>query len=175
MTNLKPTVAIYRNCTRILAQPLCEVSYLDAFMHNWANPQKFDNELSVPSDRHYEKPLFKNLPEVRIAPSTPPGGTDKNSTCKILRLTYAQLDQPTHVFPPPTSQSPWFHLRYKRYTYFIKDMSQLNIQKMKIIWNVPIDVFFYILVKLTITVAWSTCAQIKKLKLIYAQLNQPTP
>ena len=23
-------------------------------MHNWANPQKFENELSVPSDRHYE-------------------------------------------------------------------------------------------------------------------------
>ena len=27
---------------------------LDAFMHNWANPKKFENELSVPSDRHYE-------------------------------------------------------------------------------------------------------------------------
>ena len=27
-------------------------SKLDAFMHNWVNPQKIENELSVPSDRH---------------------------------------------------------------------------------------------------------------------------
>ena len=38
-----------------------------------------------------------------------------------------------------------------------------------------IDIFFYIFVKLTLNVAWSTCASIKMLKLIYAQLDQPTP
>ena len=27
---------------------------MDAFMHNWADPQKFANELSVQSYRHYE-------------------------------------------------------------------------------------------------------------------------
>ena len=26
---------------------------LDALMHNWANPRKFENELGVPSDRQY--------------------------------------------------------------------------------------------------------------------------
>ena len=29
-------------------------------MHNWANPQKFENELSVPSDSHDAQSLFKN-------------------------------------------------------------------------------------------------------------------
>ena len=38
-----------------------------------------------------------------------------------------------------------------------------------------IGVFYYIFVKLTINVAWSTSASIKKLKSIYAQLDQPTP
>ena len=27
--------------------------YVGGFMHNWANPQKMENVLSVPSERHY--------------------------------------------------------------------------------------------------------------------------
>ena len=60
---------------------------LDAFMHNWANPQKFENEFVC------------QVIEVQIAPSPPPGGI--RATCKIL--IYAQMDQPTHVFIPSAS------------------------------------------------------------------------
>ena len=51
-------------------------------MHNWANPQKMKNELSVPSDRHHAYTLFKNLLDVQITPSTPPGGAEKTAYVK---------------------------------------------------------------------------------------------
>ena len=64
-----------------------------------SQPPKIGNELCVPSDRHL----------VAVAGGgwwLVAGGGEKISTCKILRLIYAQLDQPTHSFLPSASQSP---------------------------------------------------------------------
>ena len=69
-------------------------------------------------------------------------GAEKSSTYKMWRLIYVQLDQPTHLFLKSASQPVWFHLSCKSYTYFTKDISQLDLQKMKRICNVLIDVFF---------------------------------
>ena len=51
--------------------------YMDAFMHNWTNPQKskMSQVCQVIDLMHC---LFLNWPEVQIKPITPPGGGEQN-------------------------------------------------------------------------------------------------
>ena len=53
----------------------------DAFMHNWANPQKIENKLGeVCQVIDIMNSLYlKNNRKSKLHPI--PGGTDKNSTC----------------------------------------------------------------------------------------------
>ena len=101
----------------------------------------------------------------KLNPTHHLAAVSQTNTHKIFRLINAQLDQPTHSFLLSASHSPWFHISFISYTYCIKDIPQLDLQKMWIIFNMFIDIFFLTFVKLTIIVAWFTCASIKILNL----------
>ena len=55
----------------------------------------------------------------------------------MLKLIYAQLDQPTPLFLQSSSQSPWFDQNFKNFTYIF---IMRDLQKMLIDCNVLIIV-----------------------------------